>query len=330
MANTTDNWQKIGQSSTSIKSNTNRAVVSTRKPKTENIIFIGSEFDYDSFWLKNMFIASAYPFIKDRKKFRACDTVTIAYVDYGYTHLEKLAIEGLGEEVSFPCDIRFVPIYMQSQVIDIFNEQRETYKIQDLAFFCHGLNSVISLNYYSSPPINLTTSQINSLNPNIFISNGTAYSYACRTGVSKSDEEFSNLSSAKPDLSFAQKFSTHNNIKFHAFYKRSFYRNILFTLDESPYLSKDLRAKRKSNGDLGSFNLLTKHEALKHVGLGHTIVIKAPVRIPNFFDLIPMGNVGEGVEDYSLWRKGGGMNLPSTAETPLGLPKGIHIFQPRK
>ena len=66
------------------------------------------------------------------------------------------------------------------------------------------------------------------------------------------------------------------------------------------------------------------------MGLGHTIVIKAPVRIPNFFDLIPMGNVGEGVEDYSLWRKGGGMNLPSTAETPLGLPKGIHIFQPRK
>lgn len=329
MANTTDNWQRIGQSSTSPKSNTNRAVVSTKVPKTENIVFIGSEYDYDSFWLKNMFIASAYPFIKDRKKFRACDKVTIAYVDYGYTRLEKLAIEGLKEEINFPCDIRFIPIYMQSQVIDIFNEQRATYKIQDLAFFCHGLNSVIALNYYSSPPINLTTSQIKSLNPNIFLSNGTAYSYACRTGISKSDDEFTKLSSAEPSLSFAQNFSTHNGINFHAFYKRSLYRNILFIPKESSSISKELRTKRSNNGDLSSFNLLTNYEALKHVGLGHTIVIKSPIKMPNFFDLIPGGNVGEGVEDYSLWRKGGGMNLPSTAETPLGLPTGIHIFKPK-
>lgn len=38
----TDNWQELGKSSTSPRSSTNRAVVSTRVPKKENIIFIGS------------------------------------------------------------------------------------------------------------------------------------------------------------------------------------------------------------------------------------------------------------------------------------------------
>lgn len=85
-----------------------------------------------------MFIAAAYPFVKNRNKFRQCDKVTITYVDYGYTRLEKLAIEGLKNEISFTTNIRFVALKTKSGAINVLSEDRGNYKIQDLAFFVMG------------------------------------------------------------------------------------------------------------------------------------------------------------------------------------------------
>ena len=82
-----------------------------------------------------MFIAAAYPFVKNRNKFRQCDKVTI---DYGYTRLEKLAIEGLKNGISFTTNIRFVALKTKSGAINVLNEDRGNYKIQDLAFFVMG------------------------------------------------------------------------------------------------------------------------------------------------------------------------------------------------
>jgi len=326
---TVDNWQRLGTSKTSKKSNQTRKIVTIKAYKKENIIFIGSEFDYDSFWLKNMFIAPAYVFVRDSKKFRKCDKVTIAYIDYGYTRLEKLAIEGIKNDIKFPCKIDFVSIKTISQINSVFNNNREVFKIQDIAFFSHGLPGKIALNYNSSPSIDINKSTINSIVNNSFLANACVYSYACRTGVSQSNEKFSSLSSAAPNLSFAQNFSNKHNVSFYAFYTRTLYKDILFTRDDSSSISSNLRSKRRENMDLDSFNLLGKYEALKHKGIGHTITIRAPVRIPNFFDLIPKGNVGEGVEDYSLWRKGGGMKLPVSGNTPEGLPTGMYQFNPK-
>ncbi len=320
-----DNWQRVGQSATSPRSNTNRAIVSTRAPKTENIIFIGSEFEYNSFWLKNMFIASAYPFIKDRGKFRTCDKVTIAYVDYGYTRLEKLAIEGLKNEIDFTDDITFIALKNKSKVIDILNEDRENYKIKDLAFFCHGLNGKITLNYGARPNIDLINSDINVISLNNFLTSANVSSYACRTGMSdnltlRAQGSFNNISEADPDNSFAQLFANRHNIAFYAFYKRTLYSNILNPKSDADKLSEELKNKRSTRSD-NIISILENYEALAHSDLGESY--------KNMWGLAPRGAVSEGTNGYALWRKGGGLKVPIAANTPTGLPASITKFTPK-
>ena len=320
-----DNWELIGQSSTSPRSNTNRAVVSTKVPKTENIIFIGSEFEYNNFWLKNMFIAAAYPFIKNRKKFRACDKVTIAYVDYGYTRLEKLAIEGLKNEIEFTDNIIFVALKTKSKIIELLNANRENYKIKDLAFFCHGLNGKITLNYSARPNIDLTTSDINSIGNTNFLSSAKASSYACRTGMADSvtlrtQGSFDDISEADPDNSFAQLFANRHNIDFYAFHKRTLYSNILNPKDDAEKIAEDLKNKRKTNS-IDVISILENYEALTHPELGEGY--------KNMWGWIPRGAVSEGAVGYSLWRKGGGLKIPVAASTPTGLPSIMTRFSPK-
>ena len=311
-----DNWEIIGQSSTSPRSNTNRTVVSTRVPKTENIIFIGSEFEYNNFWLKNMFIAAAYPFIKNRSKFRECDKVTIAYVDYGYTRLEKLAIEGLKNEIDFTDNVIFIALKTKSKVIEVLNSDRETYKIKDLAFFCHGLNGKITLNYGGRPSIDLVNSDINTIGNTNFLSSARASSYACRTGMSdnltlRTQNSFNNVSEADPDNSFAQLFSNRHNIDFYAFHKRTLYSNILNPKNDAEKISEDLRNKRKIiNSDI--ISILENYEGLIHAELGESY--------KNMWGWIPRGAVFEGTNGYSLWRKGKRAKIPIAANTPKGLP----------
>ncbi|SJN21286.1 hypothetical protein [Psychrobacter sp. JB385] len=321
----TDNWQELGKSSTSPRSSTNRAVVSTRVPKKENIIFIGSEFEYNNFWLKNMFIAAAYPFVKNRNKFRQCDKVTIAYVDYGYTRLEKLAIEGLKNEISFTTNIRFVALKTKSEAINVLNEDRGNYKIQDLAFFCHGLNGKITLNYSGRPNIDLTSSDINRINNNNFLSSAIANSYACRTGMSDSltlrtQGSFNSINEADSSNSFAQLFANKHNIDFYAFYKRTLYSNILNPKSDANKISEDLRNKRATNKD-NIISILENYEALTHTDLGESY--------KNIWGLAPRGAVAEGTNGYSLWRKGGGLRMPIAAETPTGLPTSMTKFTPK-
>lgn len=321
----TDNWQRIGQSSTSPRSNINRAVVSTKVPKTENIIFIGSEFEYNNFWLKNMFIAAAYPFVKNKSKFRECDKVTIAYVDYGYTRLEKLAIEGLKDEIKFTKNITFVALKTKSKVIELLNADRENYKIKDLAFFCHGLNGKITLNYSGRPNIDLTNSDINTIGNTNFLSSARASSYACRTGMSddlkfRTQGSFNNISEANPDSSFAQLFANRHNIDFYAFHKRTLYSNILNPKDDAEKISEDLKNKRTiSSSDI--ISILENYEALLHAELGESS--------KNMWGWIPRGAVAEGTNGYSLWRKGGGLRIPVAANTPTGLPSTMTRFSPK-
>lgn len=321
----TDNWELIGQSSTSPRSNTNRVVVNTRIPKTENIIFIGSEFEYNNFWLKNMFIAAAYPFIKNRNNFRECDKVTVAYVDYGYTRLEKLAIEGLKNEIKFTDNVTFIALKTKSKIIELLNADRENYKIKDLAFFCHGLNGKITLNYNGRPNIDLTNSDINAIGNTSFLSSARASSYACRTGMSddltlRAQGSFDSISEADPDNSFAQLFANRHNIDFYAFHKRTLYSNILNPKGDAEKISEDLRKKRTiSSSDV--IPILEIYEALVHAELGENY--------KNMWGWVPRGAVSEGTNGYSLWRKGGGLKTPVAANTPIGLPATMTKFSPK-
>lgn len=330
-----DNWELIGKSSTSPRSNTNRAVVSTRVPKTENIIFIGSEYNYDSFWLKNMFIAAAYPFVKDRAKFRICDKVTIAYIDYGYSNAEKLAIENLKNEIL--SEVKEVKaIKNHSDMINIFKNDRSAYKIQDVAIFSHGLNGKITLNYNKKPDINLLKSDITNISSNSFMLTGKLYSYACRTGMSDAfslrlTDTFRSIAEAKPDDSLAQSIADHFDIEVHAFYVRSFYGDIIRQKSKkvnnipiSQIITNSLVTKKELIPNSSIINLydgateaLRPFEALKHRGLAES----------GFNILgIKSGAVGEGTNGYSLWRKTGGRALPVGATDIDGLPRSMQVF----
>lgn len=319
----TDSRRRSGKSFTSPTTNTQRAIVPVKVPKTENIIFIGSELSYNSFWLKNMFIAAAYPFVRDGNKFRKSDKVTIAYVDYGYTRLEKLGIEGLKNEISFTDDISFVSIKTKSTLIAILNANRDSYKIQDMGFFCHGLNGKITLNYSGRIQINLEVNDIEKIFPNSFLNTSNIRSYACRTGMSNSSlllarNEFDNLNQADPTNSFAQLFANKHQVKFYAFYTRTLYSNVLNLKEDAKDIANALKEQRSSKQNI--IEILSEYQALRHSGLG--------IGAQNLWGILPRGAVSEGTTDYSLWRKEGGLRLPVAAHTPTGLPTNMATFSP--
>lgn len=130
-----DNWQKIGQSQLTNTNNTKRVNVYVTPPKKENIIIIGSEMQYDSFWLKMMFISAATLFV-NRPMFRKCDKVTIAYVNIGYTIGERLAVENIPNFFYSACNnVHFKKILSMENIISLINNDRDNFKIQDLVFF---------------------------------------------------------------------------------------------------------------------------------------------------------------------------------------------------
>ena len=315
---TVDNWQRLGTSKTSKKSNKNRKSVTVKVPKTENIILIGSEMHYDSFWWKMMFVAAAYPFIRS-SKFRKCNKATIAYMNNGYTHAEKLAIEWL--ENSIHADlVDFKAINSKEDLINTLKNNRNSFKIQDVAFFCHGLNGIITMNLDSKPKVNLEVSDLTSIPSSAFVASGKLYSYACRTGISDSfllraKDNYNDLSEAEPENSLAQRIADHFSIEVHAYYKRTSYAEIIRNKSESSSIVALLKEKRQNFSDSAILDLSNNYQALKHDGLAEN-------GIP-----FVSGARGEGTNGYALWRNNGGQNLPTAAGTPAGLPSHMAIFR---
>lgn len=309
-----DNWQKIGQSQLTNTNNTKRFNVYVAPPKKENIIIIGSEMQYDSFWLKMMFISAATLFV-NRPMFRKCDKVTIAYVNIGYTIGERLAIENIPNFFYSACNnVHFKKILSMENIISLINNDRDNFKIQDLVFFCHGLNGEINLNYNKKPDINIKSIHLNQIKSDAFLHDGKIYSYACRTGISDSPilrlkDDYSNIDEAKPKESLAQKMADYFNIEVHAFYKRTFYGNVLRNKSDDTLIVRSLNQKKSQNPNAQILVLTNDYEAIKHDGLGG------------------LGALREGTKGYALWRRGGGRVLPTAADTPRGLPDNMMVFR---
>ncbi len=293
--------------------------------KKENIIVIGSENYYDSFWFKMMFMSPGFSVALGMlfpPSWKPADLTTVLYVAEGYSKSELLIIEYLKNK---GCEVK--KIQAVSDVVNAINirkkdERGRDYKIQNLAFFCHGLNSRLALNYRGEDDemeINLNT--LPSLKASSFCKDGKIYSYACRTGVSEDDLHmgFSSLKEAKPELSLAQKMADHFNVKVHAFYKRTFFRYTLRKPEDSAEIAKSLKAKRQGN-EGKVIAISSEHEALPHKGLADS-----------GWDIGPLetGPIGEGTNDYALWRKRGARALPIVADSPAGLPDRMNIFKPK-
>jgi hypothetical protein len=289
-----------------------RPEVKVKVPKTENIIFIGSEMYYDSFWLKMMFISAAY--VKART-LRKANKQTIAYVDVGYTRIEKLTLEYLQDKMKF----ELVKLNDSDAVIDLMNRDRDRYKLLDVAFFSHGVVGQIALNYPSQAQIvNFETDNFSDVEKTAFAANGRIYSYACRTGVGKDDKQsgFKNESEAQLEKSLAQDLANHFNIEVHAYLKRTFYGDVIRNKSNSETITSTLKKERQTQeGDL--IQIPPDHEALPHPDLA------------NGWNPLS-GAKREGTYNYALWRKDGGLKLPVAADSPKGLPNDMRIFKPKK
>jgi hypothetical protein len=306
-------WKKLGSSNTTPTHQKKRKEVPAKRPKTENIIFIGSEMHYDSFWLKMMFVAAAHHLTTKRDQFRSANKNTIAYVDNGYTRFEKLALDQLAKK-----KFEIVKLSRSSDIASCMNRDRENYKLQDVVFFSHGVIGAITLNYGDDPDIRFDETVLKSVNAKAFATGGRIYSYACRTGNSVNNlTDFTQESEAKPELSLAQKMADHFGKEVHAFLRRTYYGDVVREKSQSSTIASMLKEARKTaTGQV--IELPPEHEALPHDGLGHT-----------WSSFIGKGAAEEGTIDYALWRKAGGRALPSAAETPVGLPTEMRVFKPK-
>ena len=293
--------------------------------KKENIIVIGSENSYDSFWFKMMFMSPGFSVALGMlfpPSWKPADLTTVLYVPEGYSKSELLVIEYLKNN---GCDVKKI-----KSVSDFKNaintrkkdERGRDYKIQNLAFFCHGLNSRFVLNYEGEDTMEINLNTLPSLSASSFCEDGRIYSYACRTGVFVNDylqQGFSSLKEAKPELSLAQKMADHFNVKVHAFYKRTLFRYTLRKPDDSADIARNLKEKRR--GHEGKVIAISpEHEALPHRGLAD-----------DGWDIGPLetGPIGEGTHEYALWRKAGARALPIVADSPAGLPNRMNVFKPK-
>lgn len=302
---TEQKWKAVGGSKSSSIDNKTRKKVKAKSPKTENLIFIGSEEHYDSFWLKMMFISAAYAMTK---KIRPAHKQTIAYVDEGYTKLEKLTLDFLRDTQKF----EILKISSSADIATYLNRDRENYKLQDVAFFSHGVVGSIMMNY-PSDGVDFDKDTLNSIKKDAFVTDGRLYSYACRTGVSVDSASFVNDAAAKPEQSLAQKIADHFGIEVHAFLKRSYYGDVLRVKSQSKAIAETLsKARKDKDGEV--IQIPPEHEALPHPGLADSWnPWSGPKR--------------EGTNDFALWHKGGGLVLPIAADTPAGLSADMRVFK---
>jgi len=282
---------------------------------SENIIFVGSEMDYDSFWTKMMFISAAWFESTNGSEFRTADRKTIAYVDEGYTRFEKLTIDYLQQKQGF----YVVKLAVSMDIVGALNDRlkpnssgvKEYYLLQDVVFFSHGQPDAIKLNFNTSPDVNLSSSELGWVDTDIFMPGGRFFSYACRTGVASWDESFSSDQDANLDQSVAQQIANRLKVETHAFLTRSDYGKILRERSDSTAIADSLKKSRET-ADGTLIEIPPDHQGLPHPGLYKR-----------------RGARKEGTNEYALWRKAGGIRLPDSAPSPTGLTKGLHVFTPK-
>lgn len=298
-------------------------VVQPCPPKTENIIIIGSEQYYDSFWWKMIFITPGFSIAAGMKQppyWQTADKTTVLYVSYGYVKAELLPIEWLKDNSAVNVQV-INSISNLTSYLSNRNADEEEYKIRHLVFMAHGLHDKIALNFYSRPSINVEINQISAVKSDIFIPEGRIYSYACRTGVSVDNETFDNIEQAEPGNSLAQKMADHFGVKVHAYYTRTLFRNCIRDPSDSDSIAQSLKQKREEQeGQI--IQISDEHEALPHEGLADE-----GWDLPGSW--LDTGPRGEGTHNYALWRKAGARHLPTGANSPTGLPNTMQLFEPK-
>jgi hypothetical protein len=289
--------------------------------RRKNIIFIGSEIHYDSFWWKMMFMAPGVTAASGGRPLRPADLTTVAYVPEGYTTLERLPLDAV--RTAFGHEI--VRLASSADIATVMNDLPDSeengcpvhVRLQDVVFFSHGLPSQITLNYDGNgAAVTLDRGNLPTIRADAFVADGRLYSYACRTGNSSWWESFSSDAEAHPENSLAQRMADRFQITVYAFLTRTLYRDVLREPADSATLVQRLRDQRDGH-ELEVIPLSDEHEALPHPGLAET-----------GSSWLGTGARGERTNGFALWRRNGARALPVGASSPTGLSTSIRTFTP--
>ncbi len=275
-------------------------------PKTENIVIIGSEFEYEraGFQLKLMFLACGYATasgVRVPPGWTTADRTTIGYVNRGYNRWELLNLDYLKETLG----VRVVPMTSVSDLTSLLRERgegSERHEIKNLALYCHGLPSYLSLNYddWGGDWMNVRIHHFTGLPADLFAQDGKIFSYACRTAMG----------------TYGQELADHFSVQVRAFKRRTNYGNVV--RDRSRHKEIAMQMSRAREGHEGErIGLPPNHEAYPHPGL-------SAGRIPVIAD----GGEAEGINDYALWRLNGARALPISGSTPEDQPSGVFTLEP--
>lgn len=294
--------------------------------KKENIIVLGSEQYYKSFWLMMMFMSPVFSVAAGYKlppQWKIADKTTILYVRNGYVRSELLALEWLRDNH----DVNLVQLSNTGQFTAYLNNRMhdgEEYKVQHLVFLAHGLYNRLALNFWAGPDIDITKRDIDAIPASVFDRGGSVYSYACRTGTWVDQEEFTSVAQAEPQNSLAQYMADQFGVKVYAFLTRTLFKECIRDPADSASITESLVEKREAQeGQI--IDISDEHQGLPHPGTGHTIFVRGyPIGPPGPFG----GGEREGTAEYALWRKKGARYLPVGGQTPRGLPNTMRVFDP--
>lgn len=115
----------------------------------------------------------------------------------------------------------------------------------------------------------------------------------------------------------------------YAFLRRTNYGAVLREQSDSAQISATLRAGRQVHGDLDVIDIPPEHEALPHPGLANSGFDIGPFeRGPISIGPFESGPIAEGTDNFALWRKAGGLDLPVAGDTPTGLSAPMRRFRP--
>ena len=275
--------------------------------KTENIIVVGSEFEYvrAGFQLKLMFLSCGYGVASGALRPRGwgpADRTTIAYVPLGYNRSELLNVDYLRNNLG----VNVVRMTRASDFTTLLRERGsgpDRHAIKNLILFCHGLPDYLALNYVG-PGNNMRVyeRQMTALPSDIFAPTGRIISYACRTAME----------------GYGQALADHFGVPVSAFKRRTNYGNVIRNRNDHETIAAQMAAARVGN-EGQRIELPPDHEAYPHPGLSG-----------GWKPFIADGGEAEGINDYALWHLNGARALPISGSSPEEQPAGIFTLEPNE
>jgi len=291
--------------------------------KEEVILIVGTEQHSATYGNKMMFPAQAVREVN--QNYSTNEYVTILIFTDGFNAKELTQVKE--SAISHNSNVNFIKINSATELIKHINDgtskitrtspnpKNHIVKIKIIKIFAHGLASTFDFGLDGSnrEAQKFKISHVSQLKVSSFMPKPEIYSYACRTGngdtrliASASGYTYGSdwLEISKPSKSLAQELANYLDAKVYAYLKRSLYTATWLTEDEEYWKGKKI---------------------LEDESVSNPIYYEDVGR-----EVYHWWEDKEVHWDEALWNTKGGYKEPTSANSPLGLPNGMYIFEKNK